>query len=103
MGGDNKCYIGSSIDLYRRIGEHKNSVIKNNPEKSALVHHSITHNHQFDFENSHILEREANYRKRMLLEELHIKSSRNWVNSKSIETKNVSDIYLSIPRRANKY
>lgn len=101
-GGDNKCYIGSSINLARRIGEHEKSVQKNQPEKSALAYHSITEDHRFDFDNVRILEREANYRKRMLLEELHIKSSRNCVNSKSIETKNVNDIYLPLLRKINK-
>lgn len=92
-----KCYIGTTGQtVHKRMNQHKNDVNKNNPNRSALAHHAIHNNHKFDFENVRILERESIYNKRMLLEELHIKSSRNCVNFKSQETRNVNDIYMPL-------
>ena len=64
--------------------------------KSALAHHSINTGHGFDFDNVKVIERERTYKKRMLLEELRIKASKNCVNLKSVESKNVSDIYSKL-------
>lgn len=97
--GDGKCYIGTSDDLKRRLAQHANDIAKNRPEKSALAHHAITNSHTFDFDNVKVLEREKRYRKRMLLEEFHIKSCRNCVNFKSIDTRNVNDIYTPLLRK----
>lgn len=102
IGGDNKCYIGSSNDLERRKKEHERSVLNNETNKSRLAYHSITKGHRFDFDNIRVLEREPNYRKRMLLEEIHIKSSRNCVNLRSLEAKNINDIYLPLLQKFGK-
>lgn len=78
------------------MDQHEKSVKNGKPEKSALAYHAITNNHNFDFENVKILERESNFEKRALLEEIYIKSSKNCVNKKSIESKNVNDIYSKL-------
>lgn len=92
-----KCYIGmTSQHLEVRMDQHEKSVKNGKPEKSALAYHAITNNHNFDFENVKILERESNFEKRALLEEIYIKSSKNCVNKKSIESKNVNDIYSKL-------
>lgn len=92
-----KCYIGTTGQkVHKRMKQHKDDVANNKPKRSALAYHAITNDHKFDFDNLRILERERKYQKRMLLEELHIKSSRNCVNLKSIESKNISDIYTPL-------
>lgn len=92
-----KCYIGTTGQtVHKRMNQHKNDVNNNEPNRSALAHHAIHNNHKFDFDNVKILERENIYQKRMLLEELHIKSNRNCVNLKSQETTNVNDIYIPL-------
>lgn len=92
-----KCYIGTTGQtVHKRMNQHKNDVNNKEPNRSALAHHALHNNHKFDFENVKILERESMYHKRMLLEELHIKSSRNCVNLKSQETRNVNDIYIPL-------
>lgn len=92
-----KCYIGTTGQKVRkRMGQHENDVRNKKEKSSALAYHAVTNDHIFDFNHVKILERENNYRKRMFLEELHIKSSRNCVNLKSIESKNVSDIYIPL-------
>lgn len=94
---NNKCYIGTTGQkVKKRMKQHQNDVAKRSQDRSALAYHAVSNNHHFDFENVRIIEREGKYHKRMLLEELHIKSSRNCVNIKSLESKNVSDIYTPL-------
>lgn len=64
--------------------------------KSAIAQHSIAMDQDFDYENAKVIERERIYGKRMLFEELRIKASKNCVNIKSIESRNVSDIYSNL-------
>lgn len=92
-----KCYIGTTGQkLCKRVRQHELDVINNRRRKSALASHSISQNHSFDFDGVKVIERERQYRKRCLLEELRIKASSKCVNIKSIESRNVSDIYTSL-------
>lgn len=92
-----KCYIGTTGQkLCQRIRQHELDVENNRPKKSALANHSINMGHVFDFPNAKVIERERFYWKRTLLEELHIKASKNCVNIKSVESANVSDIYSNL-------
>lgn len=81
--------------------QHQCDVTNVKPARSRLAYHAIENNHTFDFEKVEVLERERIYRKRMLLEELHIKASNNCVNLKSVESKNVSDIYTNLFKKIN--
>lgn len=95
--------IGTTGQKIKKRGQqHANDVLNNNPARSALARHSIENNHSFDFENVRILETERKYNKRMFLEELHIKSCKNCVNIKSIESKNVSGIYTKLLEKCAK-
>jgi hypothetical protein len=87
--------------LRKRMKQHQCDVVKRKPDRSRLAYHAIENCHVFDFANVEVLERERIYRKRMLLEELHIKASNNCVNLKSIESKNVSDIYANLFKKIN--
>lgn len=90
-------YIGTtSQNVESRMNQHERDVEKGRQEKSALAHHAITHNHTFDFAGVKIFERERNWEKRMLLEEMHIESNKNCVSKRSIESKNISDIYSKL-------
>ncbi|XP_067633775.1 uncharacterized protein [Eurosta solidaginis] len=92
-----KSYIGTtSQQLYKRLGQHSKDVENKRTEKSALAHHAITFGHKFDFDNAKVIARETNWQKRMLLEEIHIKADKQCVNKRSIEARNISDIYACI-------
>ena len=94
---NNKCYIGTTGQkVHTRKKQHMDDVAKQQQNRTALAYHAVTNGHKFDFDNLRIIERENNYHKRMFLEELHIKSCRNCVNFKSVESKNVSDIYTPL-------
>lgn len=81
--------------------QHKNDVRNGAIEKSALVLHAIEFGHHFDFDAVQIVARNNNYHKRMLTEELFIKSDPKCVNSKSKESKNVNSIYCRVLERCN--
>ncbi|XP_067613260.1 uncharacterized protein [Eurosta solidaginis] len=92
-----KSYIGTtSQHLYKRLNQHRKTVEKKETEKSALALHAITFGHRFDFEGTKVLAREKSWGKRILLEEIFIKADKNCVNKRSVEAKNISDIYTCI-------
>jgi hypothetical protein len=74
-------YVGQSKrQLRTRIKEHRAN-IKSNPDKHSVVsEHIIQCNHSFDWEHVTILDREANYHKRLISEMIHIKEQKNSIN-----------------------
>lgn len=92
-----KCYIGTSGQkLSKRMAQHNTDAENKRTNKSALAFHATHQNHKFDFDGVKVLEHENIYRKRMFLEKLHIKANQKCVNKKSIESRNVSDIYMNV-------
>jgi hypothetical protein len=87
-----KRYIGQTSQLLRsRLYGHKNDC-KHDKISCALVDHSISMNHQFDFNNVKILDSERNYRKRLFLEMLHIKKEPLAVNYQT-DVENLNNVY----------
>ena len=85
--------IGGDEDQATQGVSVTDSVMKMDPEKSALAYHSIFQQHRFAFEEVSILARENHYWKRAFMEELFIKSSDSCVNFKGQETLSVNPIY----------
>src|SRR5699024_811337 len=72
----NKCYIGQTRQyLKNRIRQHVLDSNKDTPKDgtTALALHSILQNHEFDFENVTIVDRENNYMSRNISEMIFIK------------------------------
>lgn len=93
----NMQYIGTTKQLVKtRMNQHKHTVTKIQPERSALAAHAISNEHHFDLENPSVLFQCHHYSKRMFLEELCIKASNNCVNIKSKEAMNISNIYTRL-------
>ena len=89
-----KCYIGQTKNyLQNRINNHKNNVAKHQ-EKTALATHALTNLHTFDFNNTKIISRESNYKKRLFIEMAHILNNKT-VNFQT-DTNNLSNIYYNI-------
>ena len=67
-------YVGqTSQTLKKRVGQHDNSVRKNEPHHSGLTAHAIQTGHKFSMDNVSILHAEKNEDKRLILESLYIK------------------------------
>lgn len=89
------CYIGQTTQtLKQRIVQHK-SDSRLGKKSCALATHFQEFNHKFNFENTAILEREANYRKRLFLEMVHINCDRRSINSRS-DIDQLSVIYCDL-------
>lgn len=63
--------------------------------RSALSSHMKSENHTFDMNNVKILEKESNYRKRCILEMIHIKKSEKSIN-KQIDSDYIQNAYGNI-------
>ncbi|XP_043479904.1 uncharacterized protein LOC122509736 [Leptopilina heterotoma] len=71
-------YIGETKrSLFTRINEHK----KVN-DNSVVYRHRTNFNHDFDWENTKILDNEKNFTKRRISEMIHIKTNRSTINRK---------------------
>lgn len=100
----NKVYIGQTGQIFKkRINQHsydqKNKHIFTD-NSTALQIHALNTGHSFNFKEPKILATENNYRKRTILEMIHIKTTKNTVNKKS-DTDNLHSIYATILRTNN--
>ncbi|KAI4465283.1 phosphatidylinositol-glycan biosynthesis class f protein-related [Holotrichia oblita] len=76
----NKCYIGQTKQyLKKRIYNHQYTVTHNVTAETALSKHSKDRRHNFDFQNTKILKKENNYKKRLIYEMIYIKKDENAV------------------------
>lgn len=98
----NKSYIGQTKqNLKNRINEHKyscNDKYKHKKEQTALATHHFDDEHEFDFDNVSILDKENNYKKRLISEmmciQAHNKSSS--VVNKKTDVAKLSIVYKYI-------
>lgn len=88
-------YVGQTKQyLNKRVYSHKYS-IQCNDESTALSRHSKELNHHFDFNNVSILDRESNYKKRLIKEMINIKKEKNSINFRT-DIQNLSILYNGI-------
>lgn len=94
-----KCYIGQTKQfLQKRLKQHEYDckiTNCNKLEKTALALHHFTDNHQFDFKNAKILDKEINFTKRNLSEMIYITLHNNTTNMRS-DTLGLSSVYKGI-------
>ena len=92
------CYVGTTSQYLRaRIAQHSNDCREANRDsrKSALVCHHVETGHKFNFDEVRILDHCENYRKRMLLEMIHINLERDSVNFRT-DSQGLSAIYSGV-------
>lgn len=97
-----KSYVGvTGRYLKQRLSEHSRDVkTLNKPNPTALVEHTRTEGHSFNFEQTEILSSQTNWTKRLFQEMIHIKTH-NTVNfRKDTENLNMSywNLIKQIPR-----
>ena len=83
--------------LKTRIFEHKTD-IKKSSSPSVITKHRITNDHDFDWKNVEILDKEPSFVKRSISEMLHIKKQEKGLNKQS-DTELLPDVYLPILER----
>lgn len=93
-------YIGqTSRYLKTRISEHKRSikphVLLNSNSKTALAEHFERYQHPFTFEDTEILSRQSNYKKRLISEMVEIKKHKHNINKKQ-DVEKLSVSYFNI-------
>ena len=84
-------YIG---EAKRALKERLNDHIKNKQKNSVVTLHKKD-DHEFDWDNVKILDRESNYQKRLISEMLFINCNENTLNKKE-DIKSLSRIYNSL-------
>lgn len=97
---------GKTLDI--RLKQHMNDVklvqtkiirdemdIDNIHGKTALVNHAIKNNHKFKFENTTVIDRETNMRRRRFKEACHIWHDKNNINYK-VDTQKLHNNYTYI-------
>ena len=92
-------YIGETKrSLKTRINEHKNK----KSTESVVCQHQVNYNHEFNWEESKIIDQESNYKKRLTSEMIHIKSNHNGINKKE-DIYTLNKIYFPIFKLINSW
>ncbi|KYN16034.1 hypothetical protein ALC57_11718, partial [Trachymyrmex cornetzi] len=75
-------YVGQTKrKLKTRITEHRNDIRKSNNNYSVITKHRLEHGHDFDWENTEIVDSERFLHRRRISEMLHIKLQKKWLKS----------------------
>lgn len=85
------------VFLKTRINKHRNA---NTTQRSVISDHRMQ-NHEFDWSNVEILDREPNLCKRLISEMIYIKRQRNGLNLQS-DTEQLDHIYFPILENMSK-
>jgi hypothetical protein len=88
-------YVGQTKrQLKTRVSEHRADITK--PLSPSVISvHRIEENHEFDWENVEILDKEPSFVKRSISEMLYIKRQHRGLNKQS-DTELLSEVYLPI-------
>ncbi|KYN38925.1 hypothetical protein ALC56_06685, partial [Trachymyrmex septentrionalis] len=89
-------YVGQTgRKLKTRIAEHRNHIRYKTSARSVITEHRLLHDHDFQWDDVQILDEEPSYRKRLILEMLHIKRQKNSLNLQT-DTEGLHKAYLPI-------
>lgn len=89
-------YVGQTKRKLRtRIAEHRNDIRKNANNLSVISTHRLNFNHDFDWNNVRVLDKERSYCKRLISEMIHIKKQKEGINLQT-DTENLDEIYSTI-------
>ncbi|KYQ50966.1 hypothetical protein ALC60_09904, partial [Trachymyrmex zeteki] len=89
-------YVGQTKrQLKTRLHEHVSDINKRSKSPTVITNHRIDQNHNFDWHNVEILDREASYNKRLISEMVHIKRQTHGLNKQN-DTDSLPESYLNI-------
>jgi len=77
-------YIGQTKrKLSTTVDEHKKDINKKTSNHSVITEHRLNSNHEFNWENPIILDKEKQYYRRLISEIINIKTQNNTINLQS--------------------
>lgn len=92
----NVTYVGETKrQLQIRISEHKNNINRISQTNNVITEHRINENHDFEWKNIEILDKEVILQKRLTSEMIHIYLQINSINIKE-DTKKLYKPYLQL-------
>jgi len=95
----NASYVGQTKRrLTTRVTEHKNDINKKSSKHSVITEHRLELNHEIDWENPTILDKEKFYYRRLTSEMIHIKLQNNPLNLQS-DTECLHYVYIDILKK----
>jgi len=96
-------YVGQTKrKLITRVNEHRNQINHTSTKNTVITEHRLNHNHEFDWTNVKILDKERFYWKRMISEMINIQLQNNALNQQT-DTEYLQDSYISIINKINSY
>ena len=88
MGQTDRC-------LKTHINEHNNHINWNTTQHSVITKHRISHQHDFDWENVKILDKEKVLNKRLISEAIYIKQQKQSLNLQN-DTHSLDPLYMNL-------
>jgi len=89
-------YVGQTKrKLNTRVTEHKRDINKKNGKLSVISEHRLKNNHEFDWDNPMVLDRDKFYYRRLISEMINIKTQNNALNLQS-DTEFLQPTYVEI-------
>lgn len=89
-------YVGQTCQtLCKRIYQHKNAIATVDSDHSALAKHAIETKHVPLWDESEIIDRESNLKRRLVLEMIHIRKTTDCLN-KQLDSVMLSTAYDNI-------
>ena len=76
-----------------RITKHRNHIRHNTSVRSVITEHRLHYDHDFQWDNVKILDKEPCFRKRLISEMLNIKKQKNSLN---LQTEDLHKAYIPI-------
>jgi len=93
--------IQTKRKLSTRVGGHKKDITRKTSNHSVITKHRLDSNHDFDWENPIILDKEKQYYRRLISEMINIKTQNNTINLQS-NTELLQQSYFKILNRIKK-
>jgi len=95
-------YVGQTKRrLNTRTLEHKKDINKKTGNHSVITEHRMNFNHEFEWENPRILDKETQYYRRLISEMIFIKLQNNSLNLQT-DTEVLEHVYVEILNRIKK-
>jgi len=70
-------YVGQTKrTLSTRVNEHRSHIRRNSTQLSVITDHRLKFEHEFDWDNAKVLDKETNFNKRLISEMIYIKKQK---------------------------